>query len=74
MHTATAITNVRIFDGKQLGAPATVVLADGHISARPAPDAAKLINGMGGALLPGFIDTHAHVSAESQLRACAEWG
>ena len=74
MEAATAITNVRVFDGKQLGAPTTVVLEDGLVSARPAPGTAQVIDGAGGALLPGFIDTHAHVSAESHLRACAAWG
>jgi imidazolonepropionase-like amidohydrolase len=74
MQAATAITNVRVFDGKQLGTPATVVLTDGLISAGPAPGTAEVIDGMGGALLPGFIDAHAHVSAEEQLRAYAAWG
>ena len=34
MNAATAITNVRVFDGERLGEPATVVVHDAMISAR----------------------------------------
>lgn len=71
---ATVISNVRVFDGKQLGHPTSVVLVDGLISAGPAPDGAELVDGLGGALLPGFIDTHVHAHSEAHLRAAADWG
>jgi imidazolonepropionase-like amidohydrolase len=71
---ATAITGVRVFDGGRLGDPTTVVLEDGLISGRGAPDGADLVDGDGGTLLPGLIDTHAHVSEQSQLEALASWG
>lgn len=74
MNSATAITNVRVFDGRQLGDPATVVLAGGLIGGRTAPDGADIVEAAGGTLLPGFIDTHAHVSEQSQLQALAAWG
>jgi imidazolonepropionase-like amidohydrolase len=74
MNSATVITSVRVFDGQQLGDLATVVVADGLICGRTAPDGADIVDGAGGALLPGFIDTHAHVSEESQLQALASWG
>jgi imidazolonepropionase-like amidohydrolase len=74
MTSATAITNVRVFDGTQLGEPATVILQDGLISGRAAPDGADLVDGAGGTLLPGFIDTHVHVSEQAHLEALAWWG
>jgi imidazolonepropionase-like amidohydrolase len=74
MSSATAITNVRVFDGQQLGEPATVVLEDSLISGRAAPDGADIVDGAGGTLLPGFIDTHVHVSEQSHLEALASWG
>jgi imidazolonepropionase-like amidohydrolase len=74
MNSATAITNVRVFDGRRLADPATVVLADGLISGGTAPDGADIVEGGGGALLPGLIDTHAHVSEQSHLEALASWG
>lgn len=72
--TATVITDVRLFDGTALSAPTTVVLADGLIAAGPAPHDATVVDGAGGTLLPGLIDTHAHVSDEAHLRACAANG
>jgi imidazolonepropionase-like amidohydrolase len=74
MNSATAITNVRVFDGRQLGEPTTVVFEENLISGRAAPDGADIIDGAGGTLLPGLIDTHAHVSEQSQLEALAWWG
>ncbi|GHJ47088.1 amidohydrolase [Catellatospora sp. TT07R-123] len=74
MSSATAISNVRVFDGTRLGAPATVLLQDGLISTGPVPAGADLVDGGGGTLLPGFIDTHAHVDEAAQLRAMADWG
>ncbi|GAA2362995.1 amidohydrolase family protein [Dactylosporangium salmoneum] len=71
---ATAITGVRVFDGAGLRGPETVVIRDGLIAAGPAPDGAEVVDGAGGALLPGLIDTHVHVSSEEHLRACAAAG
>ena len=77
MIAATAITNVRVFDGERLREPATVVLDDGTISARTSADGAlnaDVVDGGGGTLLPGLIDTHVHVDKVSQLEASASWG
>jgi imidazolonepropionase-like amidohydrolase len=74
---ATAITNVRVFDGERLGEAATVMLEDATISARPPADgarAADVVDGGGGTLLPGLIDTHVHVDKVSQLEVSASWG
>lgn len=77
MIAATAITIVRVFDGQRLREPATVVLEDGTISARTSADGAlnaDVVDGGGGTLLPGLIDTHVHVDKVSQLKASASWG
>jgi hypothetical protein len=74
---ATAITNVRVFDGERLGEPATVVLEDAVISARTLADGTReagVVGGGGGTLLPGLIDTHVHVDKVSQLEVSASWG
>ena len=77
MIAATAITNVRVFDGERLREPATVVLEDATISARTPADGAlnaDVVDGGGGTLLPGLIDTHVHVDKVPQLEASASWG
>ena len=77
MSAATAITNVRVFDGTRLGEPATVVVEDAMISARTSADSAldaDVADGGGGTLLPGLIDTHVHVDQVSQLEVSASWG
>src|ERR1700689_2775142 len=72
----TAITNVRVFGGERLGEPPTVVLQDGLVSASPSAgaDGSEVVDGAGGALLPGLIDTHVHVDQVSQLELSASWG
>ena len=77
MNAATAITNVRVFDGAGLGEPATVVVEDAMISARTPAEgtgAAEVVDGGGGTLLPGLIDTHVHVDQAAQLEVAASWG
>jgi imidazolonepropionase-like amidohydrolase len=75
--TALAITNVRVFDGERLSEPTTVAVDGETISAvQPAGDArgADEVDGGGGALLPGLIDTHVHADKVSQLETSASWG
>ncbi len=77
MSTAVAITNVRVFDGQRLGEPATVMIDDAMISAGPPADGgrdAEVVDGGGGTLLPGLIDTHVHADKVSQLTTSASWG
>jgi imidazolonepropionase-like amidohydrolase len=61
---ATAIRNVRLFDGVRVVPNATVVFDQGRITAVGAkaaiPEGAEIIDGSGKTLLPGFIDAHAH--------------
>jgi imidazolonepropionase-like amidohydrolase len=63
------LRNVRVFDavGGRLGAPTTVVVFGDRIAsvrpdARPG-EGATVIDGQGGALLPGLHDLHAHLGA-----------
>jgi imidazolonepropionase-like amidohydrolase len=68
--TGTAITGVRIFDGRRLLPPATVIIADGRIAAidpTPASPAA-------GVLLPGLIDAHVHLHGRQSLEQLSRWG
>jgi imidazolonepropionase-like amidohydrolase len=55
----TALTNVRVFDGTALSEPVTVVIDDGMIGTGPA--GADVIDGDGGVLVPGLIDSHIHL-------------
>jgi len=74
---ATAITNVRVFDGEGLGEPTTVAIDDGILSAGGPADGGRggdVVDGAGGTLLPGLIDTHVHADKLSQLEASASWG
>jgi imidazolonepropionase-like amidohydrolase len=74
---ATAITNVRVFDGERLGEPTTVVIDDGMISAGTSADGtreADVVDGGGGTLLPGLIDTHVHADKLPHLEVSASWG
>ena len=75
--SATAITNVRVFDGARLGEPVTVRVEGAMISARtPAGGVrdADVVDGGGATLLPGLIDTHVHVDKIAQLEVSASWG
>ncbi len=69
---ATALTNVRVFDGERLTDPRTVVIADGRISDTAPAD--TTVDGKGGALLPGLIDAHIHLDGVENLKNAAHWG
>jgi len=70
---ATTIENVRVFDGTGLTGPRPVHLDAGRIVSAP-PARARTIDGRGGTLLPGLIDTHVHVEDRAELVAAAHWG
>ena len=73
--SATAIKNVRVFDGSGLTPLQTVVIDHGAIAAMGIlASADTTIDGQGGALLPGLIDAHVHVLAPSELEQGARWG
>ncbi len=70
----TAITNVRVFDGEKLREPGTVVIDGAVIRGAAEADGAREVDGRGGTLLPGLIDTHVHLSDLSTLHAFASYG
>ena len=72
MSEAIAITNVRVFDGKELTDERTVVIDNGVIS--DATTADSTIDGQHGTLLPGFIDSHVHLASLAQLEQGTQWG
>jgi imidazolonepropionase-like amidohydrolase len=66
------LTNVRVFDGRTLGEPDTLVI-DGALIGTDA-DGAQVVDCRGGALLPGFIDAHVHLEDLSTLERFAGYG
>ncbi|MFC4120422.1 amidohydrolase family protein [Nonomuraea zeae] len=72
MPTTFALVGARVFDGRQLTEPATVVVEDGLIG----QDAtgAERIDVHGAVLLPGLIDAHVHVHGRESLDALARHG
>jgi imidazolonepropionase-like amidohydrolase len=72
MSETIAITNVRVFDGNALIGEHTVVIDNGVIS--DATTADTTVDGQYGTLLPGFIDSHVHLSSLAQLEQGTHWG
>ena len=70
----TAVRNVRVFDGRRLLPPGTVVLEEGRIAAGTATDRVRSIDGRGGVLLPGLIDAHVHLHGSENLEQLAAFG
>jgi imidazolonepropionase-like amidohydrolase len=68
----TAITNVRVFDGRQLQPPGTVVIEGDRIGSDAG--GAQVVDGGGGVLLPGLIDAHVHVYDRHQLVLLSGFG
>jgi imidazolonepropionase-like amidohydrolase len=71
--SSVAIRNVRLFDGAHVIPNATVVFADGVITAAGAgvkvPAGAREVDGSGKTLLPGLIDSHTHAFGNALERA-----
>ncbi len=72
MSEAIAITNVKVFDGNALTEERTVVIENGIISTATTAD--TTIDGQHGTLLPGFIDSHVHLSNLADLEQGTQWG
>jgi imidazolonepropionase-like amidohydrolase len=71
----TAVTNVRVFDGRRLMDPGTVMIEGGRIGPAPsAPGGAETVDGEGGVLLPGLIDAHVHLHGRLTLEQLAGFG
>jgi hypothetical protein len=68
----TAVTNVRVFDGDRIGEPTTIVIDGGVIA--PGGRGDVEVDGAGGFLLPGLIDTHVHLHELANLERPADFG
>jgi imidazolonepropionase-like amidohydrolase len=69
----TALTNVRVFDGWSIGGPSTVVIEGDSISF-DFHGVQNTIDGEGGVLLPGLIDSHLHLSSMASLETLSSYG
>jgi imidazolonepropionase-like amidohydrolase len=67
-----ALTNVRVFDGRELRGPTTVVIGGGIVGNDSA--GARIIDAGGATLLPGLIDAHVHLLKERHLQQLADFG
>ena len=75
--TATVLRNVRLFDGHAFGAATGLAFEDGRITSTHDgrdDEAADVIDGGGGFVLPGFIDCHVHLYGPDTLTALAGHG
>ena len=70
--TKIAIDNVRAFDGSKLLDVGTVVV-DGNVIGTD-PTGAQHVDGNGGVLLPGLIDSHCHPSNITHLEELSRFG
>lgn len=69
----TVIKNVRVFNGRGLSAPTMVVIEGGIIGTNP-EGATVHVDGLGGVLLPGLIDSHCHPQTVSDIEALTRYG
>lgn len=67
-----AIDNVRVFDGYSVCEPTTVVIDGDTIVTDPA--GARHVDGNGGVLLPGLIDSHCHPRNATELQELTRYG
>ena len=67
-----ALTNVRVFDGRELRGPTTVVIEGGIVGDDPA--GARVVDAGGSTLLPGLIDAHVHLLEQRHLQRLAAFG
>lgn len=75
---ATAVRDVRVFDGERVLEEATVVVRGDSIAAVgpevAVPPGAEVVEGAGRTLLPGLIDAHTHTFAPTMLEASLAFG
>ncbi|MGY0499260.1 amidohydrolase family protein [Nocardia sp. FBN12] len=67
-----ALTDVRVFDGRRLSEPRTVII-DGAVIGTD-PDGVETVDTGGAVLLPGLIDAHVHLHGRETLEQLAGWG
>ncbi|OJJ03947.1 hypothetical protein ASPVEDRAFT_43417 [Aspergillus versicolor CBS 583.65] len=68
-----AITNVRVFDGKNIQDPNTLII-NGDVIGRPDTIPDETIDAGGLTLLPGLIDAHVHLTSREDLVQMAKYG
>ncbi|KAK5690980.1 hypothetical protein LTR17_025792 [Elasticomyces elasticus] len=69
----TALVNIRIFDGWRIGDPTSVAI-DGDSITFDLRNARNIIDGQGGVLLPGLIDSDIHLSQMASLETLISYG
>jgi imidazolonepropionase-like amidohydrolase len=75
MAASTVFTNVGVFDGTGVSPLRTLIVRDGLITDDAVgPADAETVDGNGGVLLPGLIDSHVHIDTRSDLEQCARAG
>ncbi|MFE3988918.1 amidohydrolase family protein [Nocardia tengchongensis] len=67
-----AIRNVRVFDGRGIGEPTTVVIDGDRIGTDP--EGAQILDAQGAILIPGLIDAHVHLDSPEALDHYAAHG
>jgi imidazolonepropionase-like amidohydrolase len=76
--TAWLIRGVRVFDGAAVRARVDVLVEGERIAAvgedLPVPDDARVVDGRGRTLLPGFIDSHTHTFTAQALEGALRFG
>jgi imidazolonepropionase-like amidohydrolase len=69
---AIEIRNVKIFDGTKITDQESVVIENGVISDKKVGD--LIVDGKGGTLLPGLIDSHVHLYERKNLEEMTRYG
>lgn len=69
----TALINVRIFDGYKVGKSRTIVV-DGDIISYDMTNVDNILDGEGGVLMAGLIDSHSHPQSIADLEALSSYG
>jgi imidazolonepropionase-like amidohydrolase len=67
-----ALINVRVFDGRELRGPTTVIIEGGMVGSDSAGQ--RVIDAGGATLLPGLIDAHVHLLEKRHLQQLAAFG
>ncbi|GFG01197.1 adenine deaminase 2 [Aspergillus udagawae] len=70
----TVINNVHVFDGNKFSSQTSLVIVGGLISNAPAAGAYNVVDGAGGYLIPGLIDSHCHITDCSYLTTMRQYG
>lgn len=70
----TAITNVHVFDGERFSADMRTVVIVGGLISTAAATGATTVDGQGGYLVPGFVDTHCHLTSCTFLGSLRQYG